>query len=225
MVSTLRPGAAVQEVFVPNSLSHDQGGVRITASQAAGVLVALTIDVAAAGITVAAQVRNGNWHLKTPQTELSTHSFEAVWDAIPKAVRADDAHPWISITPALAEIVDRHGRLTAPGLGYSLRSHCAESAYAEMMDCYGGDCGVAFLRRIAAIHGYKMAPDPAIIADRPGCHAYHELVGAIYDAMVEDGPVCLQDLLEASDCFGAFQEQLDAASPAGGRELRAEESI
>lgn len=193
------------------TITYSRDGVTVTAGKANGLLSVLQIHVAEAALTINAQYCAGIWHLTMPGGALKVDLFETVWDALPKAVQTK-RNTWIEIKTVLAEIINRHGCLTAPGLGYSKQVNVVETGYAKLMDHYGGDDSVSVLRRIAEKHGYSVVPDLRSIAAHPECHAYHEVVGGIYDALVEGGSPGVEDVLWASQRVSDFHQQLESAS-------------
>ena len=193
------------------TITYSRDGVTVTANKANGRLSVLQIQVPEAAFTIIVRNCAGAWHLTMPGRELEATTFETIWDAIPKAVQTK-RNTWISIKIVLAEIINRHGGLTAPGFGYSKHVGVVEAGYARLMGRYGGDESVSGLRRIAEKYGYSVVPNLRLIAAHPECHAYHEVVGSIYDAMTERGSPSMEDVLRASQRVSAFHEQLEAAS-------------
>jgi hypothetical protein len=58
-------------------------------------------------------------------------------------------------------------------------------------------------------HGYEIKPSLALIKDRPGCAAYHEITGGVYDQVFSSGrPVTLADLFGVMTEWDKFHDVL-----------------
>jgi hypothetical protein len=124
------------------------------------------------------------WNMKDSQSGGIQEStdFAKLWDNLPE-IAPPEAGEDFYLSSVLAEIVDRHGRVTEPGGGISMASLALRENLEDFAERYSGHELVELLSNVLISHGYGIRPDIEVIKVLGKCTAYHELGAATFDTL------------------------------------------
>lgn len=132
-----------------------------------------------------------------------SNAFAQLWDELPPFVRTEGGEE-VPLFSAVAEIVDRRGRVTEPTSGMSATS----LAVHKVLKCFEGNYSarelVELLRFDLAWRGYEVRPNIAFIRRVGECAAYHEVGAELFDRIAKARSV--ESVMEMTRQWTAFND-------------------